>query len=258
MARVLLILSIILTLICAGLGFVAKKNVDSLSDAVKEKSSQLNVARTTTKKAQDDFAAAKKELDVSKQQLEEKTTEAAAAKTTADEASKKLADANTALEMKTKELAEMIEKFKVEPGTNPTQAIADYEKVKTDLKQAQNELGELKVMNEALTQRAKDKEDALVASENTVKAYKYGITKSGLSGRVLAYNPGWNFVVLSIGDKSGLKAGANMIVQRGNAMIAKVKVSTVEPNTAIADVLPGSMRGGRIEPGDTVIFEGTR
>ena len=83
MARVLLILSIILTLICAGLGFVAKKNVDSLSDAVKEKSSQLNVARTTTKKAQDDFAAAKKELDVSKQQLEEKTTEAAAAKTTA-------------------------------------------------------------------------------------------------------------------------------------------------------------------------------
>ena len=105
---------------------------------------------------------------------------------------------------------------------------------------------------------AKDAEDKAAASERTVNAYKFSITKNGLSGKVLAYNPGWNFVVLSIGDKSGLKAGANMVVQRGNTMVAKLKVTTVEPNTAIADVLPGSMRGGKVEPGDTVIFEGPR
>jgi hypothetical protein len=36
------------------------------------------------------------------------------------------------------------------------------------------------------------------------QSYKGPIVRQGLTGKVLAYNPGWNFVVLNIGDKSGL------------------------------------------------------
>jgi hypothetical protein len=65
--------------------------------------------------------------------------------------------------------------------------------------------------------------------------------------------------VLSIGDKAGLKSGVQMIVVRGNQAIGKVRVTSVEPNTAIADVLPGSMaRGQSVQAGDTVIYEGSR
>jgi hypothetical protein len=50
-----------------------------------------------------------------------------------------------------------------------------------------------------------------------------------------------------------------MIVTRGNSMIGKVRVTSVEPNTAIADVLPGSMaRGQSVQAGDAVIYEGAR
>jgi len=42
-------------------------------------------------------------------------------------------------------------------------------------------------------------------------------------------------------------------------MVGKVRVTTVEPSTAIADVLPGTLaKGQSVQPGDTVIFQGGR
>jgi len=46
---------------------------------------------------------------------------------------------------------------------------------------------------------------------------------------------------------------------RGNEPVARLRVTSVEPSTSIADVLPGSVRRGvSVQPGDTVIFEGGR
>ena len=50
---------------------------------------------------------------------------------------------------------------------------------------------------------------------------------------------------------------APLLVVRGNEPIARLRVTSVEPSTSIADVLPGSVRRGMtVQPGDTVIFEG--
>ena len=167
---------------------------------------------------------------------------------------------NTISEAKAKELADLNDKLKglTGPGIGAEDLGKQIEQMKSDLTKATTELAESKQVVETLTQKTKEKEEALVVSENTVKAYKYNVVKNGLSGRILAFNPGWNFVVLSIGDKAGLKAGVNMVVTRGNSMIAKVKVTSVEPNTAIADIVPGTMRGDRVQAGDTVIYEGAR
>ena len=50
-----------------------------------------------------------------------------------------------------------------------------------------------------------------------------------------------------------------MVVTRAGSMVGKVRVTTVEPNSAIADVLPGTIaRGDSVQPGDSVVFEGQR
>ncbi len=256
MARVLLILSIVLILISAGLGFVAKQKVDILNSTLSQRTSELNSTKAKLKKTEDDLKATQAELATTKTQLEEKTAEAAKAKAELDDATKKLAEATTQLEAKTKALADVEDQLKALQAGNEGKNLKEViEQMKSDLDKARTELEEAKQVQVTLTQRAKDADEKAVALEGVVNAYKYKVVKPGLTGKVLAYNPGWNFVVLSIGDKAGLKSGVNMLVQRGNSMIAKLKVTTVEPNTAIADVLPGSMRGAKVQPGDTVIYE---
>ena len=73
----------------------------------------------------------------------------------------------------------------------------------------------------------------------------------------MAVNPGWNFAVISIGDQKGSVANAELLVKRGDTLIAKLKVTTVEPATSIADIIPDSVaKGQRVLPGDRVIFTG--
>jgi hypothetical protein len=49
-----------------------------------------------------------------------------------------------------------------------------------------------------------------------------------------------------------------MVVTRGTEMIARVRITSVEPATSIADIVPNSIsRGIRVQPGDKVIFPGS-
>jgi cell shape-determining protein MreC len=80
--------------------------------------------------------------------------------------------------------------------------------------------------------------------------------RNGLSGRVLAVNPAWNFVVLSLGDKNGVVNNAELLVKRGSQFIGKVRVTSVEPSTSIADIVANSVpQGTTISPGDNVIYQ---
>ena len=81
--------------------------------------------------------------------------------------------------------------------------------------------------------------------------------EKGTRGRVMAVNSGWGFAVLSIGDKQGAAANKVMIVGRNGQAIGKVKITSVEANQSIADIIPGSfVRGSFLQPGDEVIFTG--
>ena len=48
-----------------------------------------------------------------------------------------------------------------------------------------------------------------------------------------------------------------MVVTRGGQMVAKVRVTSVEPSTSIADIIPSSVvKGQSVQPGDSVVYEG--
>ena len=83
--------------------------------------------------------------------------------------------------------------------------------------------------------------------------------RHGLEGRVLAVNPAWNFVVLNLGDKNGVVNNAELLVKRGTQFIGKVRVTSVEPSTSIADIVANSVpQGATISPGDDVIYQAVK
>jgi len=82
--------------------------------------------------------------------------------------------------------------------------------------------------------------------------------RTGLRGTVLAVNQAYNFVVLNLGTRHGVESNAEMLVLRDGALVGKIRISSVEPATAIGDIISTSLaRGAQMQPGDNVIYAGT-
>jgi hypothetical protein len=82
--------------------------------------------------------------------------------------------------------------------------------------------------------------------------------RTGLRGTVLAVNQAYNFVVLNLGTRHGVESNAEMLVLRDGALVGKIRISSVEPATAIGDIITSSLaRGAQMQPGDNVIYAGT-
>ncbi len=83
------------------------------------------------------------------------------------------------------------------------------------------------------------------------------ISQPGVHGTVLAVNQAYNFVVLNLGGRQGIEANSEMLVVRGTTLIGKIRISSVEPATAIGDIISSSLpRGVQVQPGDVVIYAG--
>ena len=82
--------------------------------------------------------------------------------------------------------------------------------------------------------------------------------RAGVHGTVLAYNQAYNFVVLNLGARNGVETNSEMLVLRDGTLIGKIRISSVEPATAIGDIITNSLaRGVQVQPGDNVIYAGT-
>jgi len=102
---------------------------------------------------------------------------------------------------------------------------------------------------------AKEKTEAeLKKLREQIEMTKPGGSKStSISGRILAVNPTWNFVILDLGKNDQVVEGLTMVIYRGEKMIGKIKTVTVDAQTSVADVLPGTPATA-IEVGDQVVY----
>lgn len=64
-----------------------------------------------------------------------------------------------------------------------------------------------------------------------------GSLPDGLTGKITAVDPKWDFVLLNIGAKAGVQNGAEMIVSRAGKLIGRVKITKVEPNHSIGNMM---------------------
>src|SRR5437588_11314874 len=90
------------------------------------------------------------------------------------------------------------------------------------------------------------------------KRREAGAGKPMVRVTVLAVNQAYNFVVLNLGGRQGVEPHSEMLVLRDGSFIGKIRISSVEPATAIGDIITSSLaRGVQVQPGDIVIYAGT-
>lgn len=262
MAKILLGIALAVMLATAALGYLAKGNIDKLQGKLADTKGTLTTTLTTLATTKTDLAKTKDDLTAANTKIEEKDKEIATQKGQMDDLNKKIADATTAMEAKTQELAaktKEYEDYKVAKGGMPVDGGVDpaIAALKAEVAKAQAELAESKSLVDALGQQKRKVEEEMAVLAAYKKSREASQMRLGTQGRVLAVNSGWSFVVVSIGDKQGAVMNATMLVVRDGTPIGKVRISSVEPTTSIADIIPGSLRRGiTIQPGDSVVYEG--
>lgn len=259
MARIALIITLVLVLATCYFGYASRTKILGLNDKVAGLTSDLNRTTADLNKTKSDLKASEDELAKTKTDLEAAQAQVASLQSNLDSVNKQLTDANSKVDDLTKQIA-ALKNTNQGPAQNATLIYSkdDMDKVTNQLNDAKAQVAELTQVKETLTNKVKDAESRADDLQKVVDHYKNGTLRNGLEGEVLAYNPGWNFVVISLGDRQGAVANAEMILKRGGSQIGKIRITSVEPSTSVADIIPGSLaRGVRVQPGDRVIFPGS-
>ena len=174
----------------------------------------------------------------------------------------------TSLQNRLQEPAPSVEASSVNPGAaSPAELQAQLDDTRRQLESAEREnafLSEKLAGGSGERLATSDRtgagrsRSAATTSIPTKRAQTAAPPKGSAGGTVLAVNQAYNFVVLSIGKRQGLQPNTEMVVFRGGTRLGKLRISSVEPATAIGDIMTNSLaRGVQVQPGDTVVYAGS-
>jgi uncharacterized phage infection (PIP) family protein YhgE len=180
---------------------------------------------------------------------------------------KEKADLQTKLDENQKEIASLqtpMQEVEKNPNASPadnsaTAPAADLQSQIDDLRRqldsAEKEKSFLSEKLQAIQDRADQPKEGKKRREVVRETAPRRI---GLRGTILAVNQAYNFVVLNLGTRHGVESNAEMLVLRDGTLVGKIRISSVEPATAIGDIITNSLaRGAQMQPGDNVIYAGT-
>lgn len=260
MAKLLLGISVVFMLGSAVLGYLTKNKVSSIQQEKKSLSESIQGQEKAAKKARDEAKAAQEQLAAETAKLAAFETDLATAKSDAAAAKQTLATAQTEVDAKNKEIEELKVLIATPSGTQPVvdPNAAPGTIAVQQLAELNNKLAEAQQVIETQKAKVEEAQNRTQQLERAEQARKAKVLQKGLQGKVMAVNQAYNFVVLSLGDRQGVTAGAEMVVMRGQNMVGKVRISSVEPSSSIADIIPSSVaKGAFVQPGDTVVFRGS-
>lgn len=260
MQKILLIVAAVLSLAAAGLGYLnhgkliaVKADNDSTKQQLDKANKSLSAALADGKAKTEKLALVS--TDQEKLATENTDLKAQIAKSSSGVADvqKQVADRDATIAQQKADMAAKDAHItdleaKVNSTAKPVVAPAD------DLKK---QLEEKDILTTGLQAKLKEQESQLAALKEREAQRRSKSMRNGLEGRILAVNPSWNFVVLSLGDRNGVVNNAEMLIKRGSQLIGKVRITSVEPSTSIADIVVNSVRSGvSVQPGDSVIYSG--
>jgi len=259
MGKILLFASFVFVVASGVLGFLNKTKLDAARESLTTSESKIS-------QAQQSQAAIEKKLA-------EANTSLTTAKAERDQAASQVASLQSDVEKAKADVTSVT--------TQKTAAESQVAQLQADVQAKQQELDNLKAAQVTPAQTGPTAEQIAVQKEQetliaqlqqkldnqTADLSKYrqadedrkmGLMRPGTEGKILAVNPAWNFVVLSLGDKNGVVNNAELLIKRGRQLIGKVRVTSVEPSTSIADIVSNSVpQGIVINPGDRVIYQAT-
>ena len=148
-----------------------------------------------------------------------------------------------------------------EAGRKPTVTVnstASMADLRTELEEVKKQLNAAEHEKTVLSDRIKAAQVRPASPETGKKKRQPAEGNPGIRGTVLAVNQAYNFVVLNLGGRQGVEPNTEMLVLRDGTFIGKIRISSVEPATAIGDIITSSLaRGVQVQPGDIVIYAGT-
>lgn len=247
--RISLIVAIIAGLAVGALNFVKiKEQITTLQTNLKTQTERADTAERDRDKN-------KRDLDKTTATLKQTQDTLA---TTSAERDKAVTDREAAVKRAT-QLNEELTKTKSDLGDSQAE-LARYKGIGTveqflslnnDLKGAQAAVAEGQLI-------IKEKDKAIARIQNELDKYKLGTDRpvylpAALQGKILACDPKWNFVVLDVGEDQGMKEDGVLLVSRNGHLVARVKVTSVQKNRSIANILSGPSKLADPLEGDTVI-----
>ena len=245
--RICLIIALVAGL--AGLALSFK-----VSDRIKEITAQRDQFEDQKKKADDAAAKSKKEADAAKKaekearaQLGIVTNSLATVTAKAVEQEKLAKELSGKLDKTTKDLTEANQNLAqwVALGYNPDQ----IKNIKNDFKKLTEERDAFAEEKLILSRRIVQLDNELSIFKGSKKEVQL---PAGIKGAVAAVDPKYGFVVLNIGSDQQLLEGGKLVVTRQGKLVGKVRISRMEPNSAIANIMPGWAQADIME-GDQVI-----
>lgn len=228
-------------------GWMVISKVNDQKGNIVQVSHERDLAKAASTKAAQEADAAKKaqeqaeaDLNANKSKIDDLNTKLTAATKDQDDLKAAVAQANDA----TKKAQDQVKHITDVLGMSPEDAKTAIKKAQDDLAATQSEQ---KILQDQL-QAATSQVDQLKKDINSAKV---GYIPPGVSGKITFVNRAWNFVVLNIGLTNGVVPNGELIVYRGRNFLGKIKVTSAEEGTAVADILPDSKAD--IQVGDDVL-----
>ncbi len=142
------------------------------------------------------------------------------------------------------------------PAASP--AAASTPELQAQLDDARQQLDSAEKEKAFLSEKLQTTQQRSTQPQEEKKRREAGARKPSVRGNVLAVNQAYNFVVLNLGARQGVEPNSEMLVLREGTLIGKIRISSVEPATAIGDIITSSLaRGVQVQPGDIVVYAGT-
>lgn len=246
--RILLIVAIL-----AGVGVVAISHFQlrpHIQGIIDEREKQRTRAETsekahakTTKTLKDTEAT----LSSTKKQLTQTQNDLAATKTQVENEQKRANDLKQNLDKTREDLRSAQQELSawknlLVPVEQVAAIITSEKKLKADLEVLQDEK---KILVVELERRQKIIDEFRKGGDDV----EFPLPKIA---KVLAVDPKWNFVVLNVGSRQNVTNNCVGLVSRNGKLVAKVRVTSVEPDKSIANVKPG-WELDQIQEGDLVL-----
>lgn len=248
LGKILLYVALVGAIAAGLLGYLVIGKYNDSKISLKQATDAKVLADQASKKAQAEAAAAetaKEASDKAAQDAQSKVTDLSNQLTTAQ---KDAADAKAALQTAndaTKQAKDALDQINQKLDGK---SVDDYKnaekKAEDDLATAQSEQKILQDQLQGSQQKVSDLMDAINRS-------KEGGKMPGVSGKVTFVDHTWNFVVLNVGITAGVVPNGELIVYRGGNFLGKVRVTKVDNNDSVAEILPDIK--GDIQVGDSVL-----
>ena len=253
MGKTLVIISVVITVLAAGIGFKNRANLQETSSRLEATKESLSKSTTQVAKIEKELKSTKETLQSTTAEKEQVAAQVVAvkgdlskAKTDLDAVTAKVTEKSAELEAKVAELTAANAKI----AENAAKGTGS----ETKIKELETQVAEAKAINDTLTEQNNGLKGKVTTLTQAAEIRKQLQRKNSFAGRVLAVNQAWNFVVLNLGDRNGVTNNVEMLVKRGNQLVGKVRVTSVEPATSIADIVASNIPGGlSILPNDQVI-----